>query len=89
LASTLNKECAKIPERQALPPLDVLVQVLADDAEGSKFGVTPSESKNLVKFIMEECPLLRFRGLMSMGEVCNVEEFRSIHKLRLEMLDEF
>ena len=72
LAETLNKECAKIQER---PQLDVLIQVLADDTEGSKFGVEPDESMKLADFIMQECPQLRFRGIMSMGEIGNINEF--------------
>ena len=75
LADTLNKECSKIEERKTLPPLDILIQVLAQDTEGSKFGVSVEETIPLVQHIKEQCPFLKFKGLMSMGEVGNVKEF--------------
>lgn len=33
-----------------------------------KSGVPPNEAANLVKFIMENCPNLKFRGLMTIGK---------------------
>lgn len=59
-----------------MPPIDVLVQVLADNSEGTKHGVTPDEAIELANLIRNECPFLKFRGLMSMGEIGNLEEFR-------------
>jgi len=41
LADTLNKECSKMQERQGKDPLNILVQVLFEDAEGSKHGLNP------------------------------------------------
>ena len=48
IADTLNKECEKMEERKSMPPLDILVQVLALNTEGSKFGVAPSEAISLI-----------------------------------------
>ena len=38
LAKTLEKECSKVEARKDMPPLDVLVQVLLKDSEGTKHG---------------------------------------------------
>lgn len=89
LANTLNKDCGNIPERKEMPPLDILIQVLAENTEDSKFGVTPDESLELIKHIQQECPFLNFRGLMSMGEIGNVSEFRLINALKLRIESEF
>jgi hypothetical protein len=41
--------------------------------------VEPKDTSNLVLHIKENCKNLRFRGLMSMGAVGNVEEFREVY----------
>ena len=71
LADALNKECARINRA----PLSVLVQVLAHETEKNKFGVKVEETIPLIKHIMEKCPYLRFKGIMSMGEIGSVEQF--------------
>ena len=63
--------------------------MLADDSETSKHGVTPDGAIDLARHIRENCPFLRFKGLMSMGELGNVKEFRAVHDLKLKMLEEF
>ena len=82
LADTLNKECSKIEERKDAP-LDVLIQVLAQNTEGSKFGVKTEEAIPLVQHIKDQCPFLKFKGLMSMGEIGNTEEFKTVHELKV------
>ena len=89
LANTLNKECGKVEARQQMPPLDILVQVLAINTEGSKFGLSPEESIDVIQHINDACPFLNFRGLMSMGAIGNVEEFQAINKLKSEVLNKF
>jgi len=76
LATTLNKECGKIPERKEMPPIAILIQVLADDSEGTKNGVKPDDLDELIKHIRDNCPHLKFKGLMSMGAIGNVKEFQ-------------
>ena len=34
---------------------------------------------------MQECPLLRFRGLMTMGRLHDIEGFRAMQRLRTEL----
>ena len=82
LAETLNKECEKVEGRANMPPLDVLVQILAINTEGSKHGLSPEDSIEVIKHINEACPFLNFRGLMSMGEIGNIEEFKAINLLK-------
>lgn len=43
----------------------------------------------LIEFIRDECPRLRFRGLMSMGAIGDTEEFEAIQKLKSEAIEEF
>lgn len=84
LVNVLNKECGKV--RAATAPLDVLVQVLAMDTEGTKYGVAPDAVSEMTRHIRESCPFLRFRGLMSMGALGNVQEFRIMHQLKTDLL---
>ena len=65
--------------RQEVGPLGVLVQVLADDSEGTKKGVNPEEAMELVRHIKDECPQLAFKGLMSMGKLGDEKEFATIY----------
>mmetsp|Transcript_17739 Transcript_17739/g.30036 ORF Transcript_17739/g.30036 Transcript_17739/m.30036 type:complete len:126 (-) Transcript_17739:87-464(-) len=76
-------------ERKSAPPLDVLIQVLLNNSEGTKHGVSREEAKALATHIQTDCPMLRFRGLMSMGEIGDVDEFRAMHTLKQEMLPSF
>ena len=43
----------------------------------------------MARFIRDECPKLNFRGIMSMGEVGNVAEFRLMHELKQTILPDF
>nr|PIL97501.1 pyridoxal phosphate enzyme, YggS family protein [Toxoplasma gondii COUG] len=82
LAKTLNDAVATVLSQRNGAPLRVLVQVNASD-EASKSGVrlhsvdgnrgeteTPcgdSEVRELVEYIVDSCPHLRFSGLMTIG----------------------
>ena len=70
-------------ERKDRKPLDILIQVLAQDTESSKFGVPTTEACGLVHHIKDKCPFLKFKGLMSMGEIGNTKEFESIYELKV------
>lgn len=48
------------------PPLSVMVQVNTSGEE-QKNGIEPRDASQLVKFLMEECPSLKFAGLMTIG----------------------
>lgn len=47
-------------------PLNVLVQVNTSGEE-QKNGIEPKDASQLVKFIVGECPSLKFAGLMTIG----------------------
>lgn len=64
LAKKLNDGCEKYRQGR---PLDVYLQVNTSGEE-SKSGTTPGESTNsLAKYIHSSCPLLRLKGLMTIG----------------------
>lgn len=49
-----------------LPVLKVMVQVNTSGEE-QKSGIEPRDASELVKFVMKECPSLKFAGLMTIG----------------------
>lgn len=66
LATVLNKAVGKAGRDK---PLDVLIQVNTS-GEDTKSGIFPAESPLLVELalhIKKECPLLRLKGLMTIG----------------------
>lgn len=48
-------------------PLDIYVQVNTSGEE-SKFGVEPRDCVSLAEHVHKECDLLRFAGLMTIGQ---------------------
>ena len=62
IARTLNRVCVDLKRN-----LSVLVQVNTS-GEASKYGVSPADCVGLVKVVVEECPRLRFAGLMTIGD---------------------
>ena len=78
LATKLNKELAKLNRTNPLP---VLVQVNTS-GEATKNGVPAEQVSDLVTFIRTDCPLLRFKGLMAMGALNDIEGFRAMSTLR-------
>eukprot|EP01090_Pellita_catalonica_P001988 TRINITY_DN11678_c0_g1_i1.p1 TRINITY_DN11678_c0_g1~~TRINITY_DN11678_c0_g1_i1.p1 ORF type:complete len:227 (-),score=34.70 TRINITY_DN11678_c0_g1_i1:539-1219(-) len=63
LATALNKSCSKFRK----DPLKILVQVNTSKEE-TKSGTTMGDCVDLVRFIKESCPALRFCGLMTIGQ---------------------
>ena len=63
LANKLNN-AVKAQERG---PLDVYVQVNTSGEE-SKYGVEPQDCVSLAEHVHKECDLLRFAGLMTIGQ---------------------
>lgn len=84
LATLLNKEWGKC-ERQS--PLSVLVQVNTSD-EATKGGVSKDQVPELVNYIRNDCPLLRFSGLMAMGAVGDIDGFVTMQTLRDALLND-
>lgn len=91
IAKALDRECSNMSDRKSgsLSPIEVLVQVRPRSTEGGHHGVLPEEAFELAKYIRDECQYLKFSGLMSMGEIGDVEEFRIIRRLKTKMLQEF
>lgn len=63
LANKLNN-AVKGQERE---PLDIYVQVNTSGEE-SKFGVEPQDCVSLAEHVHKECEVLRFAGLMTIGQ---------------------
>ena len=57
--------------------------------EGTKSGIEEEHLRGLVNCLREECPRLHLKGLMTMGQLHDVESFRSLFRLREELCDEF
>ena len=70
LANKLNKECEKLQRQQP-----VLIQVLSSD-EDTKHGVEAAKVTELLKLMLESCPRLEFKGLMTMGKLNDIEGFK-------------
>ena len=46
----------------------------------------PNEALDLAKYINDSCPFLKLRGIMSMGKIGNVDEFKAAHELKTKMI---
>ncbi|XP_075224009.1 pyridoxal phosphate homeostasis protein isoform X2 [Lycorma delicatula] len=64
IASAVNNSWGGV---NAVDPLRIMIQVNTS-GETEKSGVELSEASNLVKFVIENCPNLKFVGLMTIGE---------------------
>lgn len=65
IATALDKAIAAVGRKT---PLNVFVQVNTS-AEESKSGCDPKDCVQLVKFVIENCPHLKFCGLMTIGSI--------------------
>lgn len=45
-------------------------------------GVTPDEAIDLARHMRASCPFLKFGGLMSMGEIGDVSEYKIMKELK-------
>jgi uncharacterized pyridoxal phosphate-containing UPF0001 family protein len=50
--------------------------------EDTKFGIEKEQLFDLIKFIVKECPQLLIRGLMTMGQVNDIDGFKVMHELK-------
>lgn len=64
LATSLNENW---PKHHPNETLNVYVQVNTSD-EDEKNGIAPTEAPSLAKFIIENCPNLKFCGIMTIGK---------------------
>eukprot|EP00873_Tetraselmis_striata_P038287 jgi/Tetstr1/458551/TSEL_044954.t1 len=80
LANRLNN----VVEGMGRPPLNVMVQVNTSGEE-SKYGVEPEDVVELAKHVQENCPHLKFVGLMTIGMkdyTSRPENFECLQKCR-------
>jgi len=57
--------------------------------EATKAGVRPENSKDLLHHISLNCTNLKFKGLMTIGERGNSEDFLILNQVRLELSSHF
>lgn len=65
LAAILDKQWLKL--RSSNRKLNIFVQINTS-VEEAKSGIEPSKATELVKFILENCEHLKFKGLMTIGQ---------------------
>lgn len=69
--------------------MDILLQINIAGEE-SKFGVSPDESKDLLLSILNDCPALKIKGLMTVAPFAeNPESVRSVFARVKKMYEEF
>lgn len=60
----------------------VLVQVNISD-EDTKYGIQESDCEGLVAHILTNCKLLKFSGLMTIGQYKDIAAFKKMYNLKL------
>ncbi|MFV0516334.1 MAG: YggS family pyridoxal phosphate-dependent enzyme [Aminipila sp.] len=84
LANEINKRA----EQHGLT-MDILIQVNAAEEE-SKFGITTDETESMIKYILENCPNIRVRGLMCIAPFeDNPDDVRVFFAQVKEQYDQF
>lgn len=69
--------------------MDILLQINIAGEE-SKFGVSPDESKDLLLSILNDCPALKIKGLMTVAPFAeNPESVRTVFARAKKMYEEF
>jgi len=62
-------------------PLGIFVQVNTS-GEASKGGCPPEECHNLVSHVVDKCPQLQFKGIMTIGQPGRIEDFHVLKECR-------
>ena len=84
LAKEINKRA-----EQHDKVMDILIQVNAAHEE-SKWGIDPSQTGDLIRQILDECPNVRIKGLMSVAPYAeDPEEVRPFFAEVKKLLDEY
>jgi len=81
LAEELERECFKLDRT-----IDVLLQVNISKEE-TKSGIMPENLVELFSEMHRKMKLVRPIGIMSLGNIGNIEEFRQMFKLREEICE--
>ena len=76
LAKVLNNACEKIDKK-----VNIFLQVLSSE-EDTKSGIKPSEVIGIVETIMSDFTNLNLIGLMSIGQIGDLEGFQMMYDLK-------
>eukprot|EP00825_Cyclidium_porcatum_P002896 TRINITY_DN11346_c0_g1_i1.p1 TRINITY_DN11346_c0_g1~~TRINITY_DN11346_c0_g1_i1.p1 ORF type:complete len:106 (+),score=31.32 TRINITY_DN11346_c0_g1_i1:176-493(+) len=71
LANKVNSICAN----QKINQMRVFVQINISD-EDTKYGIEEKDCEQLVRHIIDNCKLLKFSGLMTIGKHKDIEAFK-------------
>ena len=84
LAAEINRRAA-----QHGRTMDILIEVNAAGDE-AKFGMAPEETEALIHAVLEQCPQVRIRGLMTIAPFAeNPEDVRPYFRTMKELYDRF
>ena len=82
LADELEKECKKLGRT-----IEILIQVNISQEE-TKSGVMPENLIQLFKDIYTKCEKVKPVGIMSLGKLGDIEQFRKMYNFKLEICEE-
>ncbi len=84
LADEIEKRASKIDRN-----IDILIQVNSA-MEQSKFGINEDETKDVIQYILENCPHIKIRGLMCIAPFAqNPEDIAVYFRAVKKQYDEF
>ena len=66
-----NSYLNKFQKIQQIFQLILITIQVNTSGEENKGGIEPSEVSNMMKFVLEKCPNLQFRGLMTIGALAH------------------
>jgi pyridoxal phosphate enzyme (YggS family) len=84
LAEELNKQCLKL----GTDGLKIYIQINISE-EKTKSGVNKEEVVDLYEKISKTCEKIQVAGIMSLGDIGNVQQFNEMMKIKLEICEKF
>ena len=84
LTEELNKNCSKL----GITSLNVYIEINISNST-TKTGADLNIIDDIAKNIVEKCPNLKLKGIMSLGNIANTEEFAHMLKIKEEMCDKY
>ena len=84
LSDELNKNCSKL----GITSLNVYIEINISNST-TKTGADLSIIDDIAKNIVEKCPNLKLKGIMSLGNIGNKEEFAHMLKIKEEFCEKY
>ena len=83
LAQELNQVCSKLGRN-----LDIHIQINISN-EDTKSGIKVENFFSLYDDIFKNCSMLNIRGIMSLGNIGSIEEFKKMYEIKLNVLEKY